>query len=453
MDPLKLVALLERNLQGRERNRILRLDAYMEGLQPLRYMAPALEAQLAGRVQQLVLNWPRMITDAYENRLDIEGFRYASKDSGDSELWAQFQANDGDEQAQQAHVESLALGRSYVIVGSPEDDGDPPVMTVEHPLQVSTIRDPRTRRVSAAIKRWKDEDGVQWTNLYLPESTITYVRATKGSRQWTEDAVDEHGLHAVPVVPLINRGRMLDLLGVSEFQDILPLADAANAIASNMMVSAEFHAAPRRWALGFDEDDFVDENGEQIDTWSMIMGRIWATSKKPGEAEVGQFPEADLANFHNTLKLLAQLASQLAFLPQDYMSFTSDNPTSADAIRASEARLVKRCERKQMIFGGGWEQVMRLMIRFQTGEWSEEAKSLETLWRDPSTPTVAQKADATVKLVQAGIIPVEQAREDLGYSAIQRARMKEMDESAADRDLLGSLAAQFREPVAADAGA
>jgi hypothetical protein len=36
---------------------------------------------------------------------------------------------------------------------------------------------------------------------------------------------------------------------------------------------------------------------------------------------------------------------------------------------------------------------------------------------------VAQKTDATVKLVQAGVVPRQQAWEDLGYTATQQARM------------------------------
>lgn len=448
MRPLDLLVKLEWYLQGRERQKLLKYNAYHDGEQPLRYLAPALEAEIGDHVTQLILNWPRMVTDAYGDRCDIEGFRYQKADSGDEALWAIWQANDGDEQSQQGHQESLIHGRSFAIVGSGDSDDDPPIMTVEHPLQVATLRDPRTRKVTAALKRWTDDDATQHASLYLPDSTTKYARDGRSGRIWTQDGqADEHNLGAVPVVPLVNRGRMLNQLGVSEFHDIIPVADAANKMATDMMVSGDFHATPRRWALGFDETDFTDEDGNPLDTWSSIVGRIWATSKGPKEAQVGQFPEADLAVFHTTIKVLAQLAAQLAFLPQDYMSFTSDNPTSADAIRASEARLVKRCERKHTTWGGGWEQVMRLMIRFQTGEWSKDAQSLETLWRDPSTPTVAQKADATVKLVQAGIIPVEQAREDLGYSAIQRTRMKQMDREAADRDLLGTLAEGFRQPA------
>ena len=42
----------------------------------------------------------------------------------------------------------------------------------------------------------------------------------------------------------------------------------------------------------------------------------------------------------------------------------------------------------------------------------------------PATPTRAQQADAAVKLVGAGILPVEAAWEDMGYSAARRTKLK-----------------------------
>jgi formylglycine-generating enzyme required for sulfatase activity len=55
------------------------------------------------------------------------------------------------------------------------------------------------------------------------------------------------------------------------------------------------------------------------------------------------------------------------------------------------------------------------------------------VWRDPATPTYAQKADAVVKLHASGILPTEQAWEDLGYSAVQRDRMRGMQDEALTR--------------------
>lgn len=431
--------------------RIRHYDAYYEGEQPIRFLAPAMRREFGERITALVINWPRLGTDAYENRLDIEGFRYANDDARDDDLWTVWQANNCDEQAQQGHLDSIALSRSYVAVGAGDSPDDLPLITVEHPLQTFVERDPRTRRGRLGIKRWTELDGSQWASLYTPESTGVYRR---GDRGWALDQpVDSHQLGRLPLVPLVNRPRALRPDGLSEFHDVLPLADAANKIATDLLVSAEFHAMPRRWAVGLKESDFVDAEGNPISPWSITAGHIWSTEQAPSEVSFGQFSEADLTNFHNTIRVLAQLASQVLALPPHYMSFTTDNPASADAIRSSETQLVKRVERKQTFLGGAWEEVMRLVLRIQTGVWEQNAQSLETMWRDPSTPTVAQKADAVLKLVQAGVLPIEQAREDLGYTPEQRRRMADMDVRAATDPNVAQIARTFAAAGVSDAAA
>lgn len=431
---------------------LLKLDAYYEGEQAIRFLAPALQEEFGERITALILNWPRVVADAFENRLDVEGFRFAGDSSGDEDLWAVWQANDLDEQSQQAHLESIALSRSYVIVGSPDAEGDAPIVTVESPLQVFAKRDPRTRRVTAAVKAWEEGEGSkkeQHRVLYLPDSTRHVVRGKDG---WVlAGEVDKHELGRVPVVPLVNRPRILRPDGLSEFHDVIPVADAANKMATDMMVSGEFHAMPRRWASGLKDEDFQDENGNPLNPWSRDAGTLWATTNT--EATFGQFKESDLRVFHETIKFLGQIVGQLAGLPPHYMSTTSENPPSADAIRSSETQLVKRAERKQTYLGGGWEDVMRLILRFQSGAWDESARSLETIWRDPSTPTQSQKADATFKLatpVQNGraILPIEMAREDLGYTPEQRKRMAELDDAAERDPVLERLARPVATPDA-----
>jgi hypothetical protein len=61
------------------------------------------------------------------------------------------------------------------------------------------------------------------------------------------------------------------------------------------------------------------------------------------------------------------------------------------------------------------------------GSIPSDAYQLESVWRDPSTPTFAAKSDGVVKLQQAGIIPIEQARIEMGYSDVQRRQMREWD--------------------------
>lgn len=429
IDELKLLLT---DLQMKQR-RIDHYDMYYEGEQPLAFMVPVLQEEFGDRITQLVINWPRLGADIHEERLDLQGFRFGREGEPDDELWQWFMSVDGPAQSQQGHLETIVCSHAYAFIGPGDGEADPAALTVEHPSQVAHRTDPKTRRTSSIVKRWDDAEE-KWADLLLPDANVTY---RLDGRDWVEDSRDEHDLGQVLGVPLVNRPRIRRPLGISEFHDIIPVADAANKMATDMMISGEFHAMPRRWVLGVDEEDFVDEHGKPLTTWQRIAGRIWANSGKPKEVEFGQFDEADLLVFHNTIKLLAQLASHLLSLPPDFMAFESGNPVSAESQRAAETRLVKRAERRTSTLSPAWQQTARLRYLVERGEYPKDAWSLEAIWRDPSTPTRSQAADAAVKLYSEGIVPLEQTREDLGYSVIQRERMREQDEEAAKRQLAG----------------
>lgn len=423
------------------------MDSYYEGTQPLSYLAPEIQSELNDRMRQLIINWPQLIVDALDERLDIEGFRYADSERTETELWRIWQANDLDEGSQQVHVDALALQRSYLIGGVNEEDAATPLVTAESALEVFTEEDPRTRRTVAAIKRWEDPaaDGAAPTNmatLYLPDGRRTFEKA-KG--QWEQVDEDLHGLGVVPVVPLANRPRLKHRGGTSELRAVIPISDAACKIASDMMVSSEYHAMPRRWATGMSKDDFADANGQPMGALSSLAGRLWVNEDT--NVKFGQFPEAQLTNFHDTINQLARLVSSLTGLPPSFLGLATDQPPSADAIRASEARLIKRAERRQRAFGEAWERVMRLVLLIRDGLIDPRTRSLETVWRDPATPTYAQVADAVTKLYQAGLLPKEMAWEKLGYSATQIVRMSAMEDAALTRMTAADLHAISTAPM------
>lgn len=434
----------ETDLAARLRERLIRVQPdltrwsrYYEGTQPLSYMAPELIREMEGRIQPVVVNWPRLVVDSLEERLDVEGFRINQQVQ--SRLWEFWQANGLDEASQQAHVDALAMRRSYVIVGAPDSPGDAPVITVESAQQVFAQRDPRTRAVTAAIKRWTDDDDNEFVTLYLPDETVWMVADSMAGRRLREYDRDTHRLGVVPVVPVVNRARILDSDGVSELADVVPLSDAACKVATDMMISAEFHAMPRRVIVGMGEDDQFDAEGRPLSKWAQVAGRIWTIDALPSEVNVQQFNEANLANFHQTLNTLARMVASMSGLPPHFLGYSDANPTSADAIRSAETRLVKRAERRQRAFGGAWEQVMRLALLIADGSLPDGIDSLETVWRDASTPTIAQKADAVVKLRTAGLVSLRQAREDLGYTQEQIAVMESDDSRAVDRVLAGDF--------------
>lgn len=411
------------------RERLNRSDAYLRGEHPLAFMQPLIQQKLDDRILPMVANFCEFIVETYEARLDVEGFDYPAPKDGPTpdELWEVWRASDMDEGAPIAHTDALGLGRSYAVVGDGESRDDPPLITVESALQMIDIRDPRTRRVKSAGKFWtepgdKPSQDTLWCGLWTPERDATYRRTPAG---WVLDWQDKHERGTVSVEPLICKPRMLDKSGRSIFESLLPISDGLNKTLTDMMTSMEFHAIPRRWATGLDEKDFKDEHGNDISVFKLMADQVWAVSS--AEAKFGQFTEADLRNFHDSAKLLIKMIGMLVALPGHTTAFDTVNPPSADSMRSAENDFVKREERIQTSFGGGWQNVQRHVAHRMTGRQMREMRLVETQWRDAGTPTVAQKADAVVKKFQSRIIPLEQARIDLGYSPEQRRQMREYD--------------------------
>lgn len=428
-------------------------DSYYEGTQPLSYMHPEILREVGERIRPVVIGWPQLAVDSVEERLDVEGFRLPTDDSADDDLWRVWQANDLDEGSQQGHVDALVMRRAYACVGSNEDDTDTPIVTVESPLEMYADIDPRTRKVRAALRRVAETEDFARINertatLYLPNKTIWY----RWNGGWLVEDQDEHKLGEPPVVPLVNRGRLtrstrlnggraVQRYGRSDLDLVIPLSDAANKLATDMMVASEFVALPLRGIFGLTPEDLVDEDGNKMTALQVIMGRLLTLTNTEGREF--QFEPADLSNFHTTINQLARVVAALAGLPPHYFGLSTDNPASADAIRSAESRLVKRAERKQRGFGGGWERVGRLVKRIQEGDWNPAYKQLETVWRNAATPTVAQAADAAVKLYTTPgrpIVPLRQTRESLGYSQPQIKRMEEEDAKAAQLDPVAQIA-------------
>jgi len=380
---------------------------------------------------------------AVEERLDIQGFRTESEGKPDAGLWSLWQSSNMDEYSQQAHLDALIYGRSFAMVWA--DQFGKPRITVESPRQVYVERYPGSNVRKFDLKRWVEDEKGQAV-LFTPNrvyrfQTIGNVVPDAGiavyGSGWRQVNSYPNPLGVVPVVPLVNRPRTLAPNGESELADLLPLFDGINKLGTDLMVGAEFHALPRRWATGIDIPEVKDPisgmpTGE-VDTervFSSLPGRVWLAESP--EAKLGEFSGAELSGFGNAMASLTQSLGALSGLPPHYLGLHGDQPASADAIRSAEASLVSKARRKQRVFGGAWEEVIRLASAIEHGSYNPGLSSLETVWADPETRTVAQAMDAAAKAVASGILHPDFAAEYyLGLSPTQIDRNRALRRRAA----------------------
>lgn len=426
----------------REQPRLDTLDAYYDGAQRLEQLGLAIPPDLRRFVT--IVAWPQLVVDAVEERLDVEGFTLGGAEAASDELAGVWQRNDLGAEASLVHTDALLYGRGYVSVGAGEDDGDPAVIVAESPRELIHESDPKTRQVVTALRRYDGPASIvrqqeQHAAIYEADQTTWLTRVRGG--EWSVEDVDEHGLGTVPVQPVVNRARTARRQGVSEMRAVIPVTDAAARALTNAQLATEMVAVPQRYVLGATAGDFVDQHGAPLTAWETYFGSVWALTNPDGKA--GQFAAADLGNFVRIVDHYAKLAAGLTGIPQSVFGLSTDNPASADAIRASESRLVKRVERKQAHLSSAWERVMRLALLVQHGELPAGADRLDTLWRDPATPTKAQQADAVVKLRQARVLPLEACWQDLGYGPERRKELRRQWEAEASDPTMAAVAAEL----------
>jgi hypothetical protein len=432
-DELALINVLRADML-RDRYALLLRDAYFNGEQLVRDLGISIPPQLKGL--HTVIGWPRVGVESLEERLDLEAFRWADG-SDSSDLDEIVDANDLLDESSMAHLDALVYGREYLAVGSGDCDSDcPPLITAESPLDMTLLWDARLRMGTAALRECAADSYIEsgpeerMLVLYMPDQTVTCLPSSSGG--WEVVDRDMHDLGVVPVVRLANRQRTADRVGKSEITpDVMSITDAACRRLMGIEVAAEFFGAPQRYILGASESAFQDAEGNAKSAWETYIGRMLALERdEDGNVpEVGQFSAHDPSGQTKIVDLYARImASQMSVAPH-VLGYSSDNPASADAIRFADNRQVKKAERRIRRLGSGWQQAMRLALWVRDGEPPDKTRRIETVWRNPATPTVAAQVDATVKLVQAEILPADSdvALEMAGFTETQRQRI------AADR--------------------
>lgn len=394
------------------------LDLYYTGKQPLAFLSPEAKIALGNRFGRTASNIPRLAVTALTERLQITGF-------SDEALWVEWLRNDLDLLSSVAHREALLFGDSYVMVWA--DELGRPKVTVESAKQVSCLFDPGTREITAAVKRWETETTTEAV-LYLPERIVRYRANHTGATLGFEVVYElPNPLGMVPVVDIGNSDRILDERGASEIDDLMPLVDGLNKSLADMMTTSEYVGRPRRWATGIeleetprldsDGNPVLDDDGQfVVDAVNPIPEGNRAMISENDQAKFGQLASADLAGYEASVRVFLGQIMAVSTLPAHYIGIFTDNPASADALRASEASLTARAEARQTTFGRAWEKVAKLMIAVLDQVSPDAIDDVVVYWSEAGTRSMAQEADAAVKLFEVGLLPRAFTLRKLGYS-------------------------------------
>lgn len=468
MDQLDLLDKLGAEIDRRQTMRT-KLRRYASGDHPVpeHVTHQDLEREYRELMAQAITNWPELIVKSVSQRLSVSGFRFADKDLG-AQAWTHWQRNRMDQRARQIDDAALIDGRAYAIVWN--DAAGQPTIYVEDSSTTVVSYNADGEKV-AALRRWK-EAGRWYATLFLPGEIYKYegpedaTTVPAGEKWKSRDVPGEpwplrSKLAEIPVVEYalntsISGGEFGSAAG--EFERVLPIIDRINTTVFSGLLAQTYSAFPVRALIGdkIRYEQRTDANGDLVtdDDGNPVMdpvapvqlavNRLIQIENKDGK--LVQLPEAQLDNYIKFAESHIRHLAAITQTPAHYLLGEMVN-LSADAIRAAEAGLISKVKAHQVDLGESHEAVVRLLLLVDDPD-REIPDDIETRWADAESRSLAERADAAVKLASINMPWQLIGEKVLGLSEQEIARAQ----AGAGADALAALIANGgtrAEPISA----
>jgi hypothetical protein len=371
-------------------------------------------------------NWSAVVVDSTTDRIELMGAK-----GGDDAITAELKAIIDEVEllveADEAHQAAIVGGEAYIIAWK-----DPETDELE-----CYYNDPRTCHIfyeanrpnvpRLAVKWWDgDDDGMRhikfYTKAHITEITMPFKKEGQlNTAELEQVSHDENPFGIIPMFHLRTKRRKSQ----SDLSNVMPIQDGINILLINMMVTAEFSAAPMKYVIS---------NAEGIEDLVVAPNRIWnipAGDGLPGTTgtTVGQFAASDLTNYLAAIAHGIDAISAISRTPRHYF-YGSQLPPSGEALKTMEGPLVKKVRDRLQRFTPTWERLIAFLYLLKTGKKIELA-TITILWADPETVQPQQAAQTETARAQAitakealGVSPQQGLRE-LGYTDDVIAKMQE----------------------------
>lgn len=371
--------------------------------------------------------WISTYIDELTSKIHFEGWRCENPEQASS-LRDVFRRSNLTAESRSVIRDSVVYGVGFFSVGRGNvAAGEPPVLVLsESPFTTTYEWDVRRQAASLALKvNWHEvKDGKYHATgfLYTMQEVIGFRAEIlpEGEVLVLPMEVDDmplrynHGFGRVPIVPNINERRANSARGNSVItQSLRNTLNNAMRTILRLEIQSEMYSAPQRALLNVDMDMFTDPKTGKVDQSSLmnlLLGYAQAIPQNPDGSEVKPHTWAAHSPDGN-IQLLQTYARQFASeasLPFEVLGVNSQsNPTSADALKVSQSRLLSRAESRIAEYQTAFAEVGTLVSIAISGstELPEGWGYAAPKFRNPSTPTLAQAADAMLKLVSANVLP------------------------------------------------
>lgn len=337
------------------------------------------------------LGWCGKAVDSLADRLVFDEFIYDNFGMGDI-----FNMNNKDVMIDSAIRGALIASCSFVYISS-DENGFPRLQVIDGADATGYI-DPFTNMLTegyAVLDR--DKMGNPETEVYFTaESTVVF----------------EHGIPAAEypnpapyplLVPIIYKPSAKRPFGHSRIsRSCMDITQSALRTLKRAEVSAEFYSFPQKYITG------LDPNAEQMDKLKATMSSFLQFDKDEDgdKPTLGQFSQQSMTPYTEQLKMLASLFAGETGLTLDDLGFATDNPSSAEAIKASHETLRLMARKAQRDFSVGFRNTgyLACCVRDKIEYKRNEIYATEIAWEpifEPDMSTLSLIGDGALKINQA----------------------------------------------------
>lgn len=356
--------------------------------------------------------WCRKAVDALADRLCLSGWK-----NDNFNIEQIFQMNNPDVFFDSAIVSALITGCAFVYI-SADPVAKIPRLEVIDGRNATGIIDPTTNLLIEGYAILEtDKDGNPTIEAHFKPGETTFYYKERHREPETIKTNCEHPL----LVPIIFRPDAKKPFGHSRIsRAMIDLIGCINRTVKRSEICSEFYSFPQKYVLG------TSPNQEPLEKWRATVSTLLEVTKDEDgdKPAVGQFTQQSMQPFSDQMKMLAALFAGESGLSVDDLGFVSENPSSAEAIKAGHENLRLTARKAQRTFGSCFLNVGYLAACVRDGFAYKRAQFYQTkaVWEpifEPDSAMLSGIGDGAIKVNQAvpGYFNVDNLRELTGIAA------------------------------------
>lgn len=356
-----------------------------------------------------VLGWSAKAADSLADRLVFREFLDDNFDINEI-----FDMNNRDVFFDSA-VLSAAISSCCFVYISQDESGFPRMQVIDG-ANATGVMDPITGMLleGYAVLARTDNGNPTLEAYFLPEVTQFYKN---GKFEYSISNPAPYPL----LVPIIHRPDAVRPFGHSRIsRACMSIQKAALRTIRRSEVAAEFYSFPQKYVTGLSQD------AEQMDKWKATISSFLEFDKdEDGDIpQLGQFTQQNMGPYVEQLRMFAGLFSGETGLTLDDLGFPSDNPSSAEAIKAAHENLRLAARKAQRTFGSGFLNVgyLAACVRDDFAYQRQQFYMTRSAWEpvfEPDAAMLSGIGDGAIKINQAvpGYFGKENLRELTGIES------------------------------------